>query len=267
MSHIAFDIGGTSMRVAALSAEGIEEVKKVPTPQDPSEGIVLLSELVKQCAGGEKIEAVAGGFPGSIMDGLVYDSPNLPKWGTYAFEAELSKALEGTTVSVCNDADLAGLGEAVFGAGKGKRIVAYIGVGTGVGGGRIVERKIDTGAYGLEPGHQIVNVEGLKDLESYVSGRAFEKRFGVHPKDAPQSGYEEMTPVLAVGLYNTILHWSPDILVLGGSMIVGVNGYHLDGIKEALQKISTRLPVMPEITMAKCKDAAGLQGARTLLFS
>ena len=265
MTRIAFDIGGTNIRVARVSLDGIGEVRKVPTSQEPNKGVVKLAELARDIAGREPIEVAAGGLPGIVVNGVIKDAPNLPQWAGLAFEKEFSTALGGASVAVRNDSDMAALGEAVYGAGKGKRVVAYMGIGTGVGGGRIVDGQIDTGAYGLEPGHQIIDVKELKDLEYFVSGRAFEKRFGVHPKDAPREAYSEMTPILAAGLYNTMLHWSPDVLVLGGSMVVGVNGYRIEEVVSALKKIPGKLPFMPELRMAELKDAAGLHGARALL--
>lgn len=264
MNSVAFDIGGTSMRVALITEEGIGEVKKIPTPEDPKEGIAALASLMHDVAGPE-IGAAAGGFPSVVEKGIVRGVTNLPKWERFTFSRELSDALESATVLLQNDADMAALGEAMYGAGKGKKIVAYLGIGTGVGGGRIVEGTIDVGACDVEPGHQIVDCAGMRTLESFVSGRAFEKRFGVHPKDAPRAGYEEMTTVLAVGIHNTILHWSPEVLVLGGSMVVGINGYNIESIGKALQSIPDKVPLMPPIVLAELKDSAGLFGARALL--
>ncbi|RJR12632.1 ROK family protein [Candidatus Parcubacteria bacterium] len=263
MTKIAFDIGGTNMRVAVADSEGLGEVMKIPTPQNPEEGITAFAELAQKCANGEKIEAVAGGFPGAVIEGTIQGSPNLPHWEGVHLAEKLKEAL-GASIMLENDADIAALGEATYGAGRGKRVVAYIGIGTGVGGGRVVDGKIDTGAYGLEPGHQIVDATGFGDLESFVSGRAFEKSYGVHPKDAPRQAYEMMTPILAVGLCNTILHWSPEVLILGGSMVVGVNCYTIPEIEDAFSRLPS-VPRMPELKMAELKDSAGLEGARALL--
>ena len=83
----------------------------------------------KACAGEEPIEAVAGGFPGVVADGVIYFAPNLPAWKGVALAAELSRVV-GAPAKVHNDADLAALGEAVSGAGKGFRVVVYAGIGT-----------------------------------------------------------------------------------------------------------------------------------------
>lgn len=263
---IAFDIGGTSTRIATISAEGLGDVKKIPTPKDPKDGLAQIVALARELAHNSGIEAAAGGFPGVVKDGVLSGIPNLPAWEGFALANGLSEALGGVEVIINNDADMAALGEATFGAGKGARIVAYLGVGTGVGGGRIVEGKIDAGTAGLEPGHQILDMREMQELEHLISGRAFENKYGTHPKDAPRAAYEEMTPVLALGMFNTILHWSPDVFVLGGSMVFGINSYGVKAVATALKKIPGNLPFMPEIKMAELKDAAGLHGARAILM-
>lgn len=263
--NIIFDIGGTSMRVARAIGEGIGEVHRTPTPQGPKEGVAALASLIRECAGSEALEAVVGGFPGVIAEGTIRFAPNLPEWVGYACTDELSQVL-GVSVEVRHDADLAALGESWRGAGKGFRVVAYVGVGTGIGCGRVVEGHIDSGLYVFEAGHQIVDVVGGKGLEEMVSGRAFEKRYGVHPKDAPRAAYEEMTPVLAAGLYNTMLHWSPEVFVLGGSMMNEENGYRLREVAAALERLPKIYPRFPELRAATLKDAAGLHGAAALLL-
>ena len=263
---VVFDIGGTSMRAANATPGGIGEIRKIKTPQEPKEGLAALAALARECAGGGQLEAAAGGFPGIVADGVVYLAPNLPTWNGTKLASELTKAI-GVSVTVQNDGDLAALGEASRGGGKGFRVVAYAGIGTGVGCGRVVDGRIDSGAYDFEAGHQIVDAAGGMELEALVSGRAFEKRFGVHPKDAPRAGYEEMTPILAVGLYNMILHWSPEVFVLGGSMMNEDNGYRLADITAALGRLPQIYPRLPEVRVAVLKDTAGLYGARTLLDS
>src|SRR3989338_351424 len=258
--RIAFDVGGTSMRVARIENGGIGEARKIPTPKNPREGVKALANLARECAGEEKVEAVAGGFPGVIGGGAIQYAPNLPEWKSIALAEELAHAL-GTQAEVLNDGDCAALGEAVYGAGRGARIVAYIGVGTGIGCGRVVDGRIDGGVYDFEAGHQIVDAKEGRELEELVSGRAFEKRYGVHPSKAPREGYAEMTPVLAAGIYNMILHWSPDMFVLGGGMMNENNGYRLADIASALGRFSSPYPKLPELRLAERKDTARPRGA------
>lgn len=252
------------MRAACVIGENVGDVRKVSTPKSPKEGIVALAGLLRECAGDEPLEAAAGGFPGVVANGTVHYAPNLPEWKGVMLAAELSHAI-GAPVKVHNDGDCAALGEAVYGAGKGFRIVAYAGIGTGVGCGRIVDGRIDGGAYDLEAGHQVVDVREGKELEQLVGGRAFEERFGMHPGKVPREKYDEMTPMLAAGLYNMVLHWSPEVLVLGGSMMNEENGYRLDDVAAALKKFASPYPKLPELKLATHKDSTGLWGAAALV--
>src|SRR3989344_6468480 len=89
---VVFDIGGTSMRAACATEGGIGEIRKLKTPQELKEGIAALAALARECAGGEKLEAVAGGFPGIVADGVVYLAPNLPTWNGTKPASELTEA-------------------------------------------------------------------------------------------------------------------------------------------------------------------------------
>src|SRR3990167_4942531 len=173
------------MRGERIENGGIGEVRKIPTPKNPKEGVKALAELARECAGGEKIEAAAGGFPGVVSGGVIRYAPNLPEWKGAALAEELTRAL-GVPAEVLNDGDCAALGEAAYGAGRGARIIAYVGIGTGIGCGRVVGGRIDGGVYDFEAGHQIVDAKEGVELEELVSGRAFEKRYGVHPSKAPR---------------------------------------------------------------------------------
>jgi fructokinase len=173
-----------------------------------------------------------------------------------------------------NDAAVAGLGEAVFGAGKGLEIVAYHTVSTGVGGVKIENGEIDHASAGFEPGHQILDIDRtvLGDdieptLENLVSGTAIELRFGVKPYEIPQSDilWEELAEYLAQGLRNTVLYWSPDAIVLGGSMVIGDPKIMVDAVRKyTVQSLDSFVPC-PLIAEAKLGDEAGLYGGMALL--
>ena len=162
-----------------------------------------------------------------------------------------------------NDSALCGLGEAVAGAGRGSDIVAYITVSTGVGGVRIVDGKVDRAHAGFEPGHQIV-ASGLT-LERLVSGRAMSEKYGKHPREiTDEVVWEELAGYLALGLHNTIVHWSPEVVVLGGSMMK-VPGIALPAVQAYLAKTLKIFPVLPELRLAELGDFGGLHGALELL--
>src|SRR3989338_1422020 len=255
--YIVTDIGGTSMRVACYSADALGEIKKVPTPKDPSGGIATFTAVARECAGGEKITAVAGCVAGAVSDeGVISDARNLRAWEGMNIVKELSEAL-GAPVQMRNDAALAGLGEFSAGAGRGAAALAYITVSTGVGGGLIVGGKIAEAG-----GIASIKVNG-EDLEDLVSGTAVTRKFGIHPKDL--ESLEErnvLADTLAQGLRVVVEQWSPDTIVLGGSMIVGVNPIPIPRVQESLSKL---LPNPPTIKMAELGDNGGLWGAIALL--
>ena len=106
--------------------------------------------------------------------------------------------------------------------------MAYITISTGVGGGRIVNGKIDYHALPVEPGHQILDPNGRfwpgcgqkGCFESLCSGRAFEMTYGVKPEFCEDYRiWDEHAENCAQGLVNVIALWTPDVLVIGGSLI------------------------------------------------
>ena len=257
--YIVTDIGGTNMRVATISGDALGEIKKVPTPKDPSEGIAKFVELAHGLAGSEQIPAVAGCVAGSVSDeGVVSDARNLRAWEGTNIVRELSAALD-VPVRIVNDAALAGLGEATAGAGRGVKSLAYITVSTGVGGGWIVDGKI-AAAGGIAG----IKINGT-DLEDLVSGTAVTKKFGISPKDLDSlEERNKLADTLAEGLRVVCERWSPDTIVLGGSMIVGVNPIPVPRVQESLDKLLAD-GKSPVIKMAELGDNGGLWGGLALL--
>ena len=163
------------------------------------------------------------------------------------------------------------LGWSVFGAGEGKRIVAYLAVGTGVGGARVVDQKIDENFLGFEPGHQIIQITSSKSqepsssrtLEELVGGRNLEKKYGKKADEIQDPWvWEEVSGYLAAGVVNTILMWSPDIVILGGAVIKSLGWDFL------VQEVSKHLrvyPWVPPIVRGKLENRAGLYGGLALL--
>lgn len=258
MSVLLFDIGGTSMRMATGGNGTVSDVQKVPTPEHPLDAISALAAYVR-----ERMPAATsayGGIAGVIDEGTVRVSPNLPAWDGCAFRTMLSNLL-GVPVHVSNDAELAALGEAVYGAGKEHRLVGYLGIGTGIGGANIADRRIVPHATGFEPGHQVLDVSAGETFEGLVSGHALEARFKVPAKELPRETYDALTPILAAGIYNVLLAWSPEVLVLGGSLMNEENGYQVAAIERALVAIPGVLPELPLVLRAELGDQNGLYGA------
>lgn len=267
--YILFDIGGTKIKLASSDGKSVLKTVILDTPKNFEEGIQLFKKTALELAGVETIEKVAGGIAGPLdkEKSTLLRAPHLPGWVDRPLRQKLAEALNAP-VFLENDSALVALGEATQGAGKGFNIVAYLTISTGVGGARIVGGKIDDNSSGFEPGHQIIDPGNALcrtcengELESYVSGAAFEKRFGKKPYDVTDSEiWEEMARFLALGLHNSIVHWSPDVVVLGGSMMKEI-GIPIDRVKYHLEKTLNIFPVLPKIKKADLGDLGGLYGA------
>lgn len=255
------------MRVA-VSADGetLGQVEVAATPQDYHQGIALLLELSQKLAGGQPLRALAGGIAGPFSEkkSSLVGSPNLSGWIGQPLRQTLNKEF-GVPVYLENDAALAALGEAVKGAGQGYRIVAYLTVSTGVGGARVVNGRLDEKTIGFEPGQQVINMETNKTLEGYISGTAVAKRFNQPPQEITDPAvWDELARFLAYGLNNTIVHWSPEVVVLGGGMF-GTPGIALEAVERYLRQILKIFPEIPPLKKAALGELSGLHGALVYL--
>ncbi len=275
--YLLFDIGGTKLRVAR-SRDGVsfDKYSVVPTPEKFEDGMRLFNEMGDTLREGQVVTGIAGGIAGPILpdhSGLG-DARNLSGWARKPLRDTLKKLFEAP-VFFDNDTAVVGLGEAHAGAGKGSKIMVYVTVSTGVGGVRVVDGSIDRSAFGFEPGHQIIEANALATLcsscgeaghlEGYISGKSLERRYGkpAHAITDP-SVWEEVSRYLAIGLANTILHWSPDTLVLGGSMM-NVPGIPLDRVEFYVKKYLTIFPALPKMKKAALGDLGGLHGGLQLI--
>lgn len=261
---LLFDVGGTKTRVAvSKDGKNIESFEIFSTPSDFEEGISLIEKTAKKLSRGEKIDDIVGGITGMFnkeKSKLIF-APNLSDWVEKPIKEKLSDIFSAS-VSLENDAALAGLGEAVYGAGAGYEIAAYLTISTGVGGVRIVNKKIDQGVFGFEPGHQIVDAGG-KDLEFYVSGSGINKRFGKKSNEIDDENvWEDVIKYLTYGINNTVAYWSPEIIILGGGIMQNKH-ISIDKIKTRFKEVS-KLP-LPEIKLASLGDQNGIYGALALL--
>jgi predicted NBD/HSP70 family sugar kinase len=270
---LLFDIGATTMRVA-VSRDGKEvgDLFTAPTPQEFGPAMDQFGELTKKAAGTAKINCVAGGVPGTLNEAKnkMLRPGNLPLWANQPFVESISK-ITGAPVRLENDAALVGLGEAVYGAGKDCRIVAYLTVSTGVGGARIINKKIDHAAYNFEPGYQIINfdrVEGhVQSLGQLISGTSLKQKYGQRPSEITDPAvWAEVEYMLAIGIHNTIIYWSPDIVVLGGGVITRTQ-LSLANVEEYLHGMPKAFPVMPKISKVALDEKSGLYGALAYLRS
>lgn len=258
--YVVFDIGGSQTRVGmSRTGEGLDELMVKVTQVEYQAGIKMLLDMVQILSNGAGIEAAVGGIAG-VWDknkSMIVKSPNLPDWEEKNIKADLEAKL-GCRVILENDAALGGLGEAVIGAGMGDKTVAYLACGTGVGGVRIVEGKI---ASESEPGHQYIILG--KTLEGLVGGRSLQSKYGKRVEEIEdQAVWGEIIDNLAMGIVNVAVMWSPDIVILGGSLAKSID---LEKLKTAVSQKLTIYPWVPKIVKAKLGDQAGLWGGLRML--
>jgi predicted NBD/HSP70 family sugar kinase len=278
MSYILLDIGDTKTRVAITQdLKTIDTSIRFDTPANYTDAISKIASEAKKLTGKTPIRGVGCGMRGVLDEeksGIVRDPGGaLSSWEDESITGDLKKEL-GSEVYLENDAAIAGMGEALYGAGQGHDIMVYLAVGTGVGGAKIEEGMVDDYAHGFEPGHQILDIDHTilgedvePTLENLVSGTAVEKRMGMKPYDIPQDDaiWDQLAVYLAHGLRNSILYWSPDAIVLGGSMIVGNPRILLNDIIMHTNTVMGDIVDVPIILDATLGDEGGLYGAMALL--
>ncbi len=187
---IGFDIGGTNLRAALVDRDG-GILYRYQMPSNASKGIdaVLgnLTAMIEEIAESHKISGIGIGFP-SIIDsqnGVLLEAPNIAGVKNYPIRKALVHKLNvDIPIEIENDANCAVLGEWWRGAGKDTRSMAMITLGTGVGGGLILDGSIWSGEGGTagEIGHMTIDPEGPKCncgnygcLESYSSATAVKR--------------------------------------------------------------------------------------------
>jgi glucokinase len=259
--YIGIDIGGTHTRVATGEKDKIFAKIDFPT-EEFDKTVNLICEAVRKL-GEKKADqigiSVAG--PYNFSKEVFLKPPNLPNqesWANKNLSEELTEKI-GIATIVAHVASVAALGEATHGSGKGKNPVLYYTVSTGIGSGFIIDGKIFHGIQNPEAGHQIVGGDG-KSLESLASGTALKKKTGKEPRDVEGTNlWEEAMEWVAIGITNSILHFSPEIVVVGGGMTKHKEIF-FDPVKKALSKHLTFVPKVPIVPSSLGQDN-GLIGA------
>jgi glucokinase len=168
---IGVDLGGTNLRIAAVDREGkvLEKVTlgtKVGLGPDHviSEMCDTIHRLLVQHKDAGKFLGAGIGVPGIIdmQTGTVRKSANLPRWEEYPVRTEIERRL-GARVILDNDANVAALGEKWMGAARDVANMAMVTLGTGIGGGIVLDGKIWHGKHGMagEFGHMTVEPDGV----------------------------------------------------------------------------------------------------------
>lgn len=279
MNYIGIDLGGTNIKGALVSAEGnILQECSMPTCVDLGTEAVAsrIGQVIAQLSDGEAaIGGVGVGCPGTVDDasGIVRFAANLN-----FINFDLRSALRAYTalpIHLGNDANAAALGEALFGCGKGAESTIVVTLGTGVGGGVIIDGKLFQGfrSAGAELGHVVIRMGGAQCtcgrkgcFEAYASATALirqtreamekhpesklwdlcggdlEKVEGKTAFDGQALGDETAKRIvsryvkyLAEGLVNICNEFRPEAIVLGGG-VCGAGDVLLKPLKRRINR-------------------------------
>jgi len=306
----AADLGGTHLRVALIDETGriLTQLKKeTPKGTDPQCVVRGLVEAQKKClsdshVASSRIIAASIMVPGAVdkTNAVVVQAPNLPCLNNFGLKHALEDEF-GWPIVLENDANAAAMGEMWLGAARGYRNVVCVTLGTGVGGGIILDGKLWRGSDGSagEFGHTTVNpFGGLKCkcgnegcLELFASATAIvrmaqedlphfpqsllkgEKLTAQTVYDAGRQGdelaisvFERVGKYLGVGLVNIINLLNPEIIVIGGGVVNGWNLFANSMRQQVADRVFRSQVNRAKIVPAECGDNAGLLGAARLAF-
>ena len=304
----AADLGGTHLRAATVDEKGhIHARFKQNTPQVRDANAIVdavvtaVHEFQKQDA---EISAVSVVVPGTVKveEGAVVKAPNLPCLDGFRLAAALTSRLRLPAI-LENDANAAAVGEMWQGAAVGCRTIICLTLGTGVGGGIILDGKLWRGVDGAaaEIGHMCVDPFGgvactcgsRGCLEVFASATAIvrmtreasprypdsilqgkEDRTAEMIFEAGKKGdelaleiFRRMGVYLGIGLANLINILNPEMIVLGGGVVNGWDLFEKHMHQQVEERAFPLLADRVKIVRAKCGDDAGLLGAARLALS
>lgn len=262
--YLGIDIGGTKTLVAAIDDHGnIVESLKFPTPKKYDE---FVAELGVTLAGlqHQDFKAAAVAAPGRIdrTHGVALDFGNL-SWHDVPIQADCERLLNCPVV-VDNDANLAGLGEAVL--HPASQTVLYITVSTGIGTGVIQDGAISPVLADMEAGHMNLPFHGkLVKWESFASGHAIYDHFNKKAMDIhDEASWRYVVRNLSLGFFELIAIVQPDLIVIGGSVGTYFDRYDYMLVEE-LKKLEVPLVPIPKIVQAKRPEEAVIYGCYELI--
>ena len=297
---IGIDLGGTNLRVALVSEDGVivRKIKK-PSSEQVVDSVLNAIEEIRH----PEIVGIGLGVAGLIdrKRGRVFTSPNLRGIEGIDLVREIQDRFH-VPVVIENDANVAALGEKTAGAGQGFDNFVLLTLGTGIGGGIIYKGKL---LYlPSEIGHMSINADAEKCpcgnngcLENFASARAMIGRaitmlekdtesllkecckgsiYKITPEDIYKAALEGDTlsreilrdagRFLGVGLANIINIMGPEAIILTGGLIGAWNIYIQEAIKEASRRAFKELFETVKIIPSSLGDDAGIVGAASLAF-
>jgi fructokinase len=289
MHRIGIDLGGTKIEGVVLDPHGRELVRK-RIPTERQHGYQHILGRIKALHD-ELIAAVPGqpttfgiGTPGAISPrtGLLKNSNTVCMNGQ-PVKADLEKLL-GRKIEIQNDANCFAMAEALLGAGKGKKLVFGVIMGTGCGGGIVYKGEVFTGAQAIagEWGHMSIDPQGplcycgqKGCIETYISGGGLEKRYeekyGAHHslKEIVKDFHTGKPPAVEFmrwffdrfgrALANLIDILDPDVVVIGGG-VSNINELYTEGVA-AVKKYVFTDELQTPIVKHQLGDSAGVLGA------
>lgn len=312
MKCIGVDVGGTSVKIGLFESSGeLLQKWEVMTRKEEGGRYILddtadsiLKKLEELGISEEEIAGVGLGIPGPVLpNGYVEVCVNLG-WRDRYPERELSERLHGLPVKSANDANAAALGEMWQGGGKGYHDIVMVTLGTGVGGGVIIDQKIVAGRHGLggEIGHihiredetETCNCGGVGCVEQVASatGIAREARRQMASKDIPsvlRAFGDKVTAKdvldgakagdgLALEVMDVVGHYlglalaqismttDPEVFVLGGG-VSKAGQFLIDVIYRNYEKFTPISKNKGGIVLATLGNDAGIYGAARLILN
>ena len=313
MKEYAFgiDLGGTTAKVGLFTTSGaLLEKWEVPTDTSNAGEHILENladaihgKMIEKEIAAEQVEGVGIGVPGPVLNSSVVPivCANLGGWGERNVSAQLSGLLDGLKVLVGNDANVAALGEIWMGAAKGAKNAVMVTLGTGVGGGVIVNGKVIDGAHGAggEIGHITVDPHetavcgcGKRGcLEQYSSAtgvvRCMKKLLDENPEvecvlrgtdfaakdvfDAARNGdalasreVEDMSNTLGMALASIASTTDPEMFLVGGG-VARAGDVLFDPLVKHFKEYAFRSCRETPIKAASLGNDAGIYGAVRLI--
>ena len=313
MKEYAFgiDLGGTTAKIGLFTTSGalLEKWEVATDTSHAGEHILenlaaaVLDKMKEKSIQPEQVEGVGIGVPGPVLDSSIVPivCANLGGWGERNVSAQLSGLLDGLKVLVGNDANVAALGEIWMGAAKGAKNAGMVTLGTGVGGGVVVNGKVIDGVHGAggEIGHITVNRHetavcgcGKRGcLEQYSSAtgvvRCMKKLLDENPDtpcvlrgtefaakdvfDAARNGdalaareVDEMSDTLGMALANIASTVDPEAFLVGGG-VARAGDVLFAPLNKHFQEYAFKSCRETPIKQASLGNDAGIYGAVRLI--